>query len=602
MNSSRRSSSKSPKGEEQQTQSKKTQAKSGSNDIAELEYRCLYQALRYAYFFGEQKRRVGESVPEPLLKLMHRHKQKPPKGRKIRAWESEAMKSALDSESFRVEAAAAYLQALAKGAEPDDWYSVSKYVRSVFDSRVSELASSNDAPGEDLEELLEEATGEAPGELSQEAVEDLSEPQSGETSEAEETTEETTEEAPEEAPEEATGEAEEALAGAPPDSPEANLADLAHYPQALYLTRPTGWETVYEMHIRLREDKKLQAKLEEEIQQNHKEINKERKQAAKLKDEKGRLAGDLRELKKQPGLEAKKSRDLEKKLRASERKNVEGTEVIEKLQAEVEEERKNTAAARQQVHDEHLKWDEERSKRDERIRELESRLQEQASERRALATEALLGISESLHSSPGNKNLRTSVDEAIEKASKLLEVFLFASETRDGDMTQAAPEPRVPAEMPPGVLRNSPTAAEFLCLEKKSFLIIDGYNFIFQRDGHDPNNLPMERDRFWKELEELYNVTGNSSLIIYDGKRSEFFPTKGRGGGVKEVFTVDGADADPLIIRECDKAPRDRVLVVVSEDRGITTGDMGVRDPAENRGANLLYPHQLLHVIELLRK
>ena len=598
MNSSRRSSSKSPKGEEQQTQSKKTQAKSGSKSIPESEYRCLDQTLRYAYFFGEQKRRVGESVPEPLMKLMHRHKQKHPKGRKIRAWESEAMKSALDSESFRVEAAAAYLQALAKGAEPDDWYSVSKYVRSVFDSRVSELASSNDAPGEDLEELLEEATGEAAGELSQEAVEDLSEPQSGEASEAEGAPEETSEEAPEET----AGEAEEALAEAPPDSPEANLADLAHYPQALYLTRPTGWETVYEMHIRLREDKKLKAKLEEEIQQNRKEINKTRKQAAKLKDEKGRLAGNLRELKKQPGLEAKKSRDLEKKLRASERKNVEGTEVIEKLQAEVEEERKNTAAARQQVHDEHLKWDEERSKRDERIRELESRLQEQASERRALATEALLGISESLHSSPGNKNLRTSVDEAIEKASKLLEVFLFASETRDGNVPPAAPEPRVPAEMPPGVLRNSSTAAEFLCLEKKSFLIIDGYNFIFQRDGHDPNNLPMERDRFWKELEELYNVTGNSSLIIYDGKRSEFFPTKGRGGGVKEVFTVDGADADPLIIRECDKAPRDRVLVVVSEDRGITTGDMGVRDPAENRGANLLYPHQLLHVIELLRK
>ncbi len=599
MNSSRRSSSKSSKGEEQQTQSKKTQAKSGSKYIPESEYRCLEHALRYAYFFGEQKRRVGESVPEPLMKLMHRHKQKPPRGRKIRAWESEAMKSALDSESFRVEAAALYLQALAKGAEPDNWRSVCKYVQSVFDSKLSELASSNDAPGEDQEELLEEAAGEAAGEPSQEAVEeeaveDLSDPQSEEASEAGE--------APEEASEEAAGEAEEALAEAPPDSPEANLADLAPYPHALYLTRPKGWENLYEMHIRLQEDKKLQAKLEKEIQQNQKEINKERKQVVKLKDEKGRLAGDLRELKKQPGLEARKSRDLEKKLRASERKNVEGAEVIEKLQAEVEEERKNTAAARQQVHDEHLKWDEERSKRDERIRELESRLQEQASERRALATKALLGISESLHSSPGNKNLRTSVDEAIEEASKLLEVFLFSSEPRDGNTPPAAPEPRVAAKMPPGVLRNSLTAAEFLCLEKKSFLIIDGYNFIFQRDGHDPNNLPMERDRFWKELEELYNVTGNSSLIIYDGKRSEFFPTKGRGGGVKEVFTVDGADADPLIIQECDKAPRDRVLVVVSEDRGVTTGDLGVRDPAENLGANLLYPHQLLHVIDCLRK
>ena len=214
----------------------------------------------------------------------------------------------------------------------------------------------------------------------------------------------------------------------------------------------------------------------------------------------------------------------------------------------------------------------------------------------------MLSISESLYSSPGNKNLRTSVDEAIEKASKLLEVFLFPSEPRDGNTPPAVPEPRVAVKMPPGVLRNSLTAAEFLCLEKKSFLIIDGYNFIFQRDGHDPNNLPMERDRFWKELEELYNVTGNSSLIIYDGKVSEFVVTKGRGGGVKEVFTVDGEKADSLIIQECDKAPRDRILVVVSEDRGITTGDLGVRDPAENLGANLLYPHQLLHVIECLRK
>ena len=211
-------------------------------------------------------------------------------------------------------------------------------------------------------------------------------------------------------------------------------------------------------------------------------------------------------------------------------------------------------------------------------------------------------IGESLQSAQTNKSLRESVGETLEEAARLFEVFLSPSDDHAHSSDLLEPETRFAAELPPGVLMNSLTAAEFLCLEKKSFLIVDGYNFIFQRPGIDPKNLPEERRRLRKELEELYNRTGNSSLVIYDGKMSEFVSTKGRGGGVKEIFTVDGVKADPLIIRECGKAPRDRALVVVSADRGETADDLGVRGPAEDLGANLLYPHQLLHVIEHLRK
>ncbi len=455
------------------------------------------------------------------------------------------MKAAFDNEEFRVEVAALYRFALAKDVKPDDWPAMCGFARAAFNSKYPAPNSTKDPLEQASESLLHKLS---------------------------------------------------------PEGPEPNLADLAAHPEALFIARPEGWEEVYKFHIQLEEGKQAQKELKEEIAKQQREIGRARKQKTKLESEKARLSSELKDLKQQPKLEAKKNRELEEKLRVSERKYAEASEVSAERQTELEEERKRTAAAQQRVHDERVKWHEERSRKDALIRDLEVRLQEQISERRASATEALTLISESLQSAPTNKSLREAVGETLEEAARLFEVFLFPSDAHAHSSDLLEPETRFAAELPPGVLMNSLTAAEFLCLEKKSFLIVDGYNFIFQRPGIDPKNLPEERRRLRKELEELYNRTGNSSLVIYDGKMSEFMITKGRGGGVKEIFTVDGVKADPLIIRECGKAPRDRALVVVSADRGETADDLGVRGPAEDLGANLLYPHQLLHVIEHLRK
>ena len=567
-NSNRRSASKNSTGKKQPTPVNPEQEK----HLEDAE-KILQSALRFTFFIGKLKREVGESVPPSLLKLIRRI-ERPASAKRTKVYPEEfaTMKAALDNPEFRADVTALYVNALDTGVKPDDWPAMCGYARAAFNQKYPDPDPDSDSGEEPLGDVSE-GTSEVPREKAK-----TRSARSGRWWRTSEDSEEM-----------------------PPEMPEPNLADLVDHPCGLYIARPKGWEEVYKLHIQVEEDKLTQKKLKEQTEKQQREINRTRKQKGKLESEKERLSGELKDLRLKPKLEAKKKRELEEKLRISERKCDESAENIAELQAELAEERKSTAAAKQQVHHEHVKWDEERSRKDALIRELEIRLQEQTSERRASATEALTLISESLHSAPTNKSLRESIGETLEEAARLLEVFLFPSDADDRSGL-LEPETRFAASLPPGVLMNSLTAAEFLCLERKSFLIVDGYNFIFQRPGSDPQNLPKERTRLKKELEELYNRTGNSSLVIYDGKVTEFVSTKGRGGGVKEIFTVDGAKADSLVIRECEKAPRDRALVVVSADRGETAEDLGVRGPAEDLGANLLYPHQLMHVIEHLRK
>ena len=78
--------------------------------------------------------------------------------------------------------------------------------------------------------------------------------------------------------------------------------------------------------------------------------------------------------------------------------------------------------------------------------------------------------------------------------------------------------------------------------------------------------------------------------MIYDGKYPEFLPTKGLYNGVQEEFSVNGEKADSYIIRECERAPRDRALVVISADEGKLAEDMGVRGPAAALGSEPALP------------
>ena len=573
-----REQNKNPKSEEDKRNPKP------KNYLGDAELKVLRPLLKLTLYVAGRRHSTGaENTPEELLKLLTRTQRSPSKKLRFSPGDYASIKEALESNSrLRTEIAEWFLEAHRNGVKLNDWKGISDHFLRTLEA----------------EETLAEKAGTPPKNQPPDADDSLSENNDG-LAERGASAASGAENSPAEAPgDEATSK------GKQKQTCDAELAELARSPAALFLIRPKGWKVVYKLHIQVEEVGSEQKKQKEQIKKQDKQETRQQKEIERLKTEKGQLNSEIQRLQKQPANEAVANKNLTAELSKERKRSKEYANRNDSLKAELSEAKLSKKAAREEVRQEQVKWDKERSRKDKEIRKLEGELQQQTTEHRENAKEALDLIRQSLQASQDNRKLRAGVLNALKKAARMLEVQPESSVPAAKEKTNGSrpPAPRYPANLPDGIHENSEEAADYLCLEEPSYFILDGYNVIFHREEHDPGNLPKERARLRKELEELYNKAKNPSLVIYDGKDSEVIPTKGVSNGVQEMFSVNGEKADSCIIRECERAPRNRALVVVSADEGKLAEDMGVRGPAAALGANLLYPKQFLHVLHNLRK
>ncbi|MDQ1437478.1 MAG: hypothetical protein QOK43_1107 [Acidimicrobiaceae bacterium] len=154
---------------------------------------------------------------------------------------------------------------------------------------------------------------------------------------------------------------------------------------------------------------------------------------------------------------------------------------------------------------------------------------------------------------------------------------------------------RRPVALPPGIHDDSTEAAEHLVRTSGVVLLVDGYNATLAVWPDVP--LAEQRTRLVDALAELAARTGAEPTAVFDGAEdADGF--RGRAGGgaragagargpVKVVFSAADVAADDVILELVDHAPRQRPVVVASDDRQ-------VQDGARQRSANVLSRAQLL--------
>ncbi len=167
-------------------------------------------------------------------------------------------------------------------------------------------------------------------------------------------------------------------------------------------------------------------------------------------------------------------------------------------------------------------------------------------------------------------------------------------------VVEPEPEPapplthRIPAPLPPGMLRDTVEAAEHLLRHVSDLVVlVDGYNVTFK--SWQGMSVRDQRLRFLQKLEELSaRYAGVDFVVVFDGIQTDYdyIPTTARSLGVSVRFSDPGVTADDHIIGLCDTYPLHRSIVVVSEDNE-------VRERARDRGANLVRPYKLLEIMGL---
>ena len=149
---------------------------------------------------------------------------------------------------------------------------------------------------------------------------------------------------------------------------------------------------------------------------------------------------------------------------------------------------------------------------------------------------------------------------------------------------------RVPAQLPPATFEDSPEAAQHLVRLPDAMLVVDGYNVTLT--SWPGTDLPMQRRRLLDSLAELVARAGTEVLVIFDGVDSGNrlqLPSSVRGR-MRVRFTASEIEADDAIIELVASLPRQRPVVVATNDRR-------VRDAAGERGANVISVDQLLAVL-----
>jgi predicted RNA-binding protein with PIN domain len=147
---------------------------------------------------------------------------------------------------------------------------------------------------------------------------------------------------------------------------------------------------------------------------------------------------------------------------------------------------------------------------------------------------------------------------------------------------------RAPLRLPPGILDDTPAAAEHLVRSPHVLLLLDGYN-ISQARWHGMSTAE-QRARLLDACAELHARCGADVEVVFDGTGDE--PTGGSlvRAAVRYRFSPVGVEADDVVLARVDEEPPARPVVVASSDRR-------VREGAQLRGANVIGARQLLAVL-----
>jgi predicted RNA-binding protein with PIN domain len=146
---------------------------------------------------------------------------------------------------------------------------------------------------------------------------------------------------------------------------------------------------------------------------------------------------------------------------------------------------------------------------------------------------------------------------------------------------------RTRALCPPGMQADTPEALDSMLRTRGVVLVVDGYNASM---AGWPDVVPAEqRERLVAALERLHLRVRCDVVVVFDGADVVGVQPP-RRAGVRVLFSEDGEEADPVVIREVSSRPK-RVPVIVA------SSDHWVRDNAESEGATAVPSAVLLDVL-----
>lgn len=142
---------------------------------------------------------------------------------------------------------------------------------------------------------------------------------------------------------------------------------------------------------------------------------------------------------------------------------------------------------------------------------------------------------------------------------------------------------------PPGMQSDTPEALDAMLRTRGVVLVVDGYNASMA--GWSDAVPAEQRERLVAALERLHLRVRCDVVVVFDGADVVGVQPP-RRAGVRVVFSEDGEEADPVVVREVEARPK-RVPVIVA------SSDHWVRDHAEENGA-LVVPSAVL--LDVLRR
>lgn len=178
---------------------------------------------------------------------------------------------------------------------------------------------------------------------------------------------------------------------------------------------------------------------------------------------------------------------------------------------------------------------------------------------------------------------------AARALAEQLEALLLAPTATEGKTSQARdnqPINRTPVTLPGGVIGSSSEAAEHLA-RSDAQMLVDGYNVA--KLGWPNRLLERQRAALLDALENLARRFGTDVTVVFDGA-SIVGAYADRRRLIRVVYSPEGVIADDVIRNEVKRLPKNRAVVVVTNDAEI------VRDVRAD-GANVVPSNALLAIL-----
>jgi predicted RNA-binding protein with PIN domain len=279
----------------------------------------------------------------------------------------------------------------------------------------------------------------------------------------------------------------------------------------------------------------------------------------------------------------------------------------DRLEAELREERRGRRSREQQSV-------EQVSEANRRVAELEAALAAARSENESVNARLSREVERARRAEEGERTARAElaalapglrntvrpeeVREAAEAAARLAESLAKLADGREplpppGPPPAPAPAGRVPrqsrarADVPLGMVVDTPEGLEAVARTPDVELVVDGYNVSMKAW---PKASPAEqRDRLVGALAHFQLRVRRPVTIVFDGAEVEgVLPP--RRPGLRVAFSAPGQEADEVVVAEVAARPLDVPVVVVSSDAW-------VREHAEAEGAHVVSAVTLLALL-----